>query len=104
MSQANFLGEFVVEILKKNGFVNLTDSQKQVYVPQFTGLLEERIGIELVPKLSAEKMKIFVGLLDKTISAEEWKKFWYSSIPNFEEEMKKVLSAFAVQMMAALKV
>lgn len=97
MAQATFLVQFVDEMLKETGLANLTPEQKQIYVPQMTALLEQRIGLKLVPQLDETQMQNLADLADKDASAEAWKTFWYNAIPNFEEQIKNILSEFAAQ-------
>jgi len=92
----DFLTEFVLKILEENSMGDLTAEQKNVYVPRLQAQLEERIGLELLPKLDKEQMENFVELTNReTATPEEWKNFWYNSIPNFEEELQLVLVKFA---------
>lgn len=95
-TQFDFLKGYVEALLIQNGFDNLSEQQKEIYVPQILGHLEQRIGIEMLPKLSEEKIKVFAKLLEKeSTSPEDWKDFWYGSVENFEEEVKQILLAFA---------
>lgn len=96
MKQENFLAKFAEEVLTKK-FGELTEEQKQMFVPEMTELIEERVGIILLPKLSQENAAEFADLLDKETGPEEWKNFWYNALPNFEEEMKSILSAFVLE-------
>ena len=96
MAQFDFLASFVEDVLNQNGLDRLSDEQKRVYVPQVLARLEERIGLELIPKLSDAQVEELGRMLEKNESSpEEWKRFWQTSIPNFEEEVKTILLAFA---------
>ena len=95
MAQFDFLTEYVLELLKQNGLGDLTDEQKKTYLPQLLSQVEERIGLELLPKLSDANMEAFAGLAEKeTTTPEEWKAFWYAAIPNFEGELQAILTGF----------
>lgn len=98
MAQATFLASFVEEALANSGLGKLTSEQKRQYVPQITALLEERIGLELLPKLSDTQMEDFAEMAaNESATAEEWKAFWEKNIPNFEGEMKRILTDFTKQ-------
>jgi len=95
-TQFDFLEGYVEALLIQNGLDNLTEQQKEIYIPQILSHLEQRIGIEMLPKLSEKKIKDFSKLLEKeNTSPEEWKDFWYGAVDNFEEEVKQILLAFA---------
>jgi hypothetical protein len=49
MAQFDFLTEYVLELLKQNGLGNLSDEQKNAYVPQVLAPVEQRLGLELLP-------------------------------------------------------
>ena len=95
-SQFYFLKDYVEALLIKNGLGDITEQQKNIYVPQILGHLEERIGLEMLPKLSKTKITEFSKLLEKeNVDPEEWKNFWYKAVPKFEEEIQKILESFA---------
>lgn len=95
-NQFDFLSVYVEKILYENGLDRLSDEQKKVYVPQITSHLEERLGIEMLPKLSGENLEVFTRLAEsENTKDEDWKNFWYSAVPNFEEELKLILENFS---------
>lgn len=94
-NQFDFLSVYIEKVLYENGLDKLTDEQKKIYIPQLTAHLEERIGLEMLPKLSDENLTKFSEMVEsETATAEDWKDFWYSAVPNFEEELKSVLEVF----------
>ena len=94
--QFDFLAVYIEKVLYENGLDRLSEEQKKIYVPQLTSHLEERIGLEMLPKLSEENLLKFANLAEaEDTSEEDWKNFWYSSISNFEEELKMVLEKFS---------
>lgn len=101
MPQTDFLEEFVIKILDESG-LDLNDEQKKIYIPQIQSLLEERIGLVLMPKLSEEDREQFFKLVEDDVSAEDWTNFWTASIPNFEEELKNILTKFAEEVKQSL--
>lgn len=95
MSKIDFLQEFVLEVLKRNN-LNFSEEQKIKFVPQILSLLEERIGLEMLPGLNDAQKEQFVKLSNNPHSApKDWKNFWYSAVPSFEEELKIILLGFA---------
>lgn len=104
MPQFDFLTEYVLELLKANGFANLTDQQRNVYVPALLAQVQERLGAEFLPKLSVENQNKFAALVEaESVNTDEWKKFWYEAVPNFEEQLKVVLAGFAEEVKQILK-
>lgn len=96
MAQFDFLTTYIEDLLTQVGLGALTDEQKKIYVPQFVSQVEERLGIELLPKLNRDHLAEFADLIERTgVTAEEWKTFWYGAIPNFDEEIKGILLQFA---------
>ena len=92
--QFNFLVEYILALLEENN-VNLTEEQKKMYVPQILAQVELRLGLELMPKLNAEQKEEFTNLSNnENATAEQWKNFWESSVPTFEEDVKNVLIKF----------
>lgn len=95
MPKFDFLAEYALELLKQNN-LDLSGEQKNIYLPQILGQVEERLGLELLPKLNEAQMNEMARLVnDAQAGAEEWKKFWYSAIPTFEQDVKNVLISFA---------
>ncbi|PIQ96255.1 MAG: hypothetical protein COV67_10535 [Nitrospinae bacterium CG11_big_fil_rev_8_21_14_0_20_56_8] len=92
--QFDILSNFVENLISNVG--DLSDEQKRFYVPQVTTLLEERIGLEMLPKLSEAHMEKYTELLEReSTTADEWKTFWEMAIPNFQGEIEKILVDFA---------
>lgn len=96
MSKFDFLEGYVLKLLDDNGLGNLSDEQKGMYVPQLLTLLEERVGLKLLPLLDDKGLDEFNKILEQdSATAETWKNFWYQNIPNFEDHIKDVLMEFA---------
>jgi len=90
------LEQFILDTLKDCGFPEITEEQKKVYVPRLLSHLEQRIGIEMLPKLSDQHVDSFSTLIDNPeTSIGDWQKFWYESIPNFAEELQRILDSFS---------
>lgn len=90
------------QVLADTDLGALSEEQKNVYLPQITALLEERVGLELLPKLDEAQTQKFGELMDKDAAAEQWAAFWPTAMPKFEEEMKRILAAFAKQVKGIL--
>lgn len=94
-TQVDFLSDYIVQLLQEND-MQLTEQQMNFYVPQLLSQLEQRIGMELLPKLDEEKMDAFSRLLDRpAATTEEWQEFWYMAVPKFDDEIKMILLSFA---------
>lgn len=99
-----FMEDYINELLEANN-VNLTDDQKQVYVPQIMIQAEQRIGLELLPKLSEEHLDEFNMLMEKDgTSDEEWRIFWNKARPHIEDDVKEILTRFAEEVRGVLNV
>ena len=97
MSQTSFLSQLAEQILAQN-FGALSAEQKRQYTPTLTALLEERIGIELLPKLNDEQTEQFVDLAEaEQTTPEEWHNFWSAAVPNFEDAMARIVGEVAAE-------
>jgi len=94
-SQFDFLTEYVLEILEQNN-IQLTEEQKDLYIPRLLTQVEQRLGLELVPKLTEEQLVSFNSLLEKEHTTSlEWETFWKQALPTLEEDVKGILNIFA---------
>ena len=95
-TQFDFLEHFILDLLAQNGLGELDEDQRALYVPKLLAQLEQRIGLEMMPKLPEDKLDEFALLLDnEQTTAEEWQTFWYGAIEHFEQELQGVLTRFA---------
>lgn len=93
--QFDFLIEYVLALLEENK-ITLTEEQKKIYVPQIMAQVEMRLGLKLIPQLDGKQTEKFVKLTNNgSASSEEWKKFWYDSVPNFADQVKETLVEFS---------
>lgn len=103
-AQFDFLTEYVLQLLEDNGLGDLTEEQRNAYVPQLLSQLEERIGLQLLPTLSDEDKQSFVALIqNESASAEDWQTFWHNAVPDFEAQMSAILLAFGKEVQEALQ-
>lgn len=99
----NFL-EQCIENLFQNTDLSLLDEETQAaYRPQFLSALETRIGNEIMPRLNKEQLDEFVVLIDNENSGErEWNDFWTRAIPNFEQEIQRIVGDFTSEMVQSM--
>ncbi|MEK7084267.1 MAG: DUF5663 domain-containing protein [Patescibacteria group bacterium] len=103
MSPFGFLGEFIEELLRQANF-QLTEEQKDVYIPQLLVLVEERMGTLLLAALSEENRKQYDTMIEaEDASADEWKRFWHSAVPDFDDKIKEALKGFTEDFKKALE-
>ena len=97
-SQIDFLAGYIEALFQQLGFSELSEEQKNVYIPRFTALLEERIGLELLPQLDEMQLDRFVELIDKRelSDAQTWSEFWHGAITNFDEKVGNILKEFSL--------
>jgi len=94
-AQFDFLTDYVLKLLEENGLGDLTDEQKNVYVPQLLGQVEQRLGLALMPKLDDAQLEQFTALVNKSgAGPAEWEAFWKGAIPTFEQDVQNVLTEF----------
>lgn len=100
----DFLTEYVIELLKVNGFGDLDQQQMNVYVPALLERVQERIGAEMLPQLSEADQNKFAEMVQDTASdAAAWKAFWYRAVPNFEDQLRAILAVFTEDMKQILQ-
>lgn len=98
LTQFDFLKVFIEQLLDDNGFAEVSEQTRAQYVPLFTIEAEKRLGFALTPMLSDAALKELADMAEQGgASAEALRDFWYKNIPNFEEEVKKVLTDFAAE-------
>lgn len=101
--ESHFLQQYIDNVLAGVGITDLTDDQKNTYYPQLLAQLEERIGLEFMPKLNPEQLGTFTRMMDNMhTSPEDWEAFWRQSVPDFDTHMGKVLQGFADDVKAAM--
>lgn len=94
--QYDFLSEYLLELLSAIGLGDLNEEQKQMYMPKLRAELEYRFGEHFLPQLDESRAEEFTALLkNQSATPENWQAFWKASIPNFDEQVKEVLAAFA---------
>lgn len=101
---SSFYFQIAENILRQGGFGALSPEQMKQYTPTLAALIEERVGIELLPKLNEAQAKQIVDLTEKgNTTEEEWRKFWTAAAPNFESEMARIVGEFAGAAQSAVK-
>lgn len=92
----SFAEQQVMEVLKQNGLGQISEANKQAYVPQLAAEVEYRLGLELMPKLNEAQAKECADLMDdEQATAETWAAFWRSAIPDFDSVVQRVLEKFS---------
>ncbi len=99
----NFLEECIDALFEQTELSILTPEEKSGYKPQFLSALETRIGNAFMTRLDKPQIDEFVILIDNpNTTSDEWNGFWNRAIPNFEQEVKKVVHDFSQEMVASL--
>lgn len=98
-----FIDEYIGKILAREKLA-LSEEEKALYAKRLSILLEEKLGIELMEKLSDAQLGVFEKLFSNTqTSGEEWKTFWNDSIPNFSDFVNERLESFSGRLHEVLK-
>ncbi len=95
--QFDFLSEYVNSLFDEIGLGDMNEMQKNVYIPRFTALLEERIGLTILPLLNQDQLTKFGEMLDDSSGADNqaWSEFWHGAIPDFDQKIAEILKEFA---------
>lgn len=99
VGQFDFLSEYINALFDEIGLGDMSEAQKNVYIPRFTALLEERLGLTLVPQLTEDQIKEFVELVDagEGTTGEDWSKFWHGAFDDFDQRVADILKEFGAQ-------
>lgn len=97
----NFLEEYVLKVLTDNGFKNLSEENRRLFLPQFVAEAEKRLGLAVVPLLSKEAVEQLAKMAQKETAPEEWWNFYNTNVPNFPELVKSVLEKYAMEVKQA---
>ncbi|MFH1292251.1 MAG: DUF5663 domain-containing protein [bacterium] len=93
--QLNFLESYILEVLKQNGFDDLTPENQEEFLPQFVIEAQRRIGATLMPLLEEEKAESMMSMVDNPDTTDEqWWNFWNQAVPNFKETVSKILENY----------
>lgn len=93
--QFDFLSDYVLDILKQNGFEDLTPENQEEFLPQFTAEAQRRIGAALMPLLSEDAAEAMIKLGDDVnTSPEDWWNFWNKQVPDFKEVVNQALAGY----------
>ena len=96
--QFNFLTEYVQRLLELNGLGNLTPEQQARFVPQLVRQVQERLGMEMVPRLTDEQAEEFVNIANNpATTVNDWKNFWEGAFPDFQTQVEHILTEFAAE-------
>ena len=95
MSNTNFIDEFLKNTIKQAFGENLPEEIEQEFVERLKLLLAKRIGIEMTKQLKDEDLKELAKLSEeKKLDLKKVLDFYKEKIPNFEEELVKIIKNF----------
>ncbi len=102
-NQTPFLEEFIINVLEENGIKDLTQEQKNVYIPEFSLRVYRRMGDTLISELDDKQLDQLSDLLsDPKATPETWYQFWQASIDDFTKQFMNVLMEFRSDVSSAL--
>ncbi len=94
----SFLEDYILKVLEQSGLGELTEENRNKFLPQLVAKAEYNIGIALMPKLSEEDAGKFATMMeDQSITSEAWQDFWKKAIPDFDKIVQEVLIDFGKQ-------
>jgi len=96
MANFDFLREYVEEVLRQNGFGNLSEETKKDFLPRFVAQAELRLGSALLPLLSEPAAKEMANMVEKRENNQEkWSQFWKKNVNDFDKVVEKTLKDYA---------
>jgi hypothetical protein len=90
----DFLTQYVLDVLAQLDLGDMTEQERQKYVPQLVAQVEYRLGVRFMEQIPEDKVEDFGQMLDGDKGAQEWAAFWKSIIPEFDVQVKEVLDSF----------
>lgn len=97
-----FLEEFAEQMLAQLGLDNLSQVEREQFLPSIVHNLEMRLGDALLPLVSDSAAPAFRALVSSDSTSEQWLDFWHKTVPNFDDVVKRVLVDFAEESKAIL--
>lgn len=102
MANFDFLRDYIEEVLRQNGFGNLSEETKKEFMPRFVAQAELRLGAALLPLLSESAAKEMAKMIEaQENSPEKWSQFWQKNVEDFNGVVEKTLKDFAEEMKQA---
>lgn len=102
-TQFDFLKMYIEKVLDDAGFDKMTEETRAQYVPQFMAEAQRRVGLALMPHLSADATDDLEKILkNNTLSSQTMQEFWKKHVPDFDAILQKTLSDFAVELKQTL--
>lgn len=93
--QFDFLSDYVLDVLKKNGFADLTPENQAEFLPQFTAEAQRRIGAALLPLLNEDAAEAMIKLgNNEQTTDKDWWSFWNKQVPDFKEVVNQALADY----------
>jgi len=93
-----FLEEYILQVLDQSGLGQLTEENRNKFLPQLVAKAEYNIGLALMPKLSEDDAVVFAEMMgDESIDSQQWQNFWKKAVPDFDQVVQTVLIDFGQQ-------
>ncbi len=103
MMSDSHLDEFIIKVLSASGMENLSETNKNAYIPQLKEELELRLGVALMPELTPEEGEEFAAMMENEESdPQKWELFWRSAVPDFDQKVQNVCYNFGQEMKGIL--
>mgnify|MGYP006307534713 CR=1 FL=1 len=95
-AQFNFLEEYIKGVLMEIGIGELTEENRNKFMPQLISEAQYRLGLALTPHIPDEKMEEFTKMVDnEEEDPEKWKDFWEDAVPDYKDIVSETLDKFA---------
>lgn len=91
------LEEYALSVLEQLDLADMDKDQRAKYLPRIVHNIEYRLGAALLPLVPDSEAGEFQRLLDTDADAKTWTEFWQRVVPNFKQQVQKVLENFSLE-------
>lgn len=93
-TKVDLIDKFIEEIIKEAGLENGPKEDLDKYKEDLLGLLQKKLGIEMMKMLSDEQLDKYIKLIEQQPKADDLFEFFSKNIPDFNNKVTVVLNEF----------
>jgi len=98
---ANFVEQFVSELIVKAGLDKVPENFKKEYAEKISAEVERRIGLVAIKELNSEALDKFDKLMEADTTPDKLADFFQKNIPDYESKISAALKDFADEFLAS---
>lgn len=99
----NPIDQFVDRLIEQAGLSDTSEEKKQEYHQNILGLVQQKLGMELMKILPPDSVDEFIALSEKESSPEVMQDFFKKNISDFEIKVEDMLKGFEQDFVHILK-